>query len=98
MDTADKAAIGEYLYHTAVMDGSGEYALQKVLGSFVFARHPLAHRLHELKCVRCCNRYLEVYRHHSVCACASAHVRSLVSAGFRFSSSMARRCACCVSA
>lgn len=50
VESADKAAIGEYLYQTAVMDGSGEYALQKVLGNFIFARHPLAHRLRDLKC------------------------------------------------
>jgi hypothetical protein len=44
----NKADLAEYLYHLIAAPGSGEYALNRLISTDVFARHPLQERLPSL--------------------------------------------------
>jgi cardiolipin-specific phospholipase len=48
----EQTAVADYLYHNAILPGSGEYALNRILTPFAMGRNPTLHRIPHLKIPR----------------------------------------------
>lgn len=48
-DPEEREALTDYLYYNVTLPGSGEYALQRLLTPFAFAKDPMVHRIPKLK-------------------------------------------------